>query len=150
MFSLEGLFDKVGGFRQFFRNLFGSNKFGTQEYDIKKLSDAEIAANLIPLYMDLTAALKSSNVHAALQKIFNDMQLAVESAGKELMGEFAITNGAVKENIKIFASVLDDREKFKNDVMQCTASLEVLERINVASANFMKLWDEVSNPITSA
>lgn len=149
MFSLSGLFEKVGSMRQFFRNLFCSNKFGTHEYDIKKLSVSEIEEKLKPLHKEFTESLETSNLISVVAKMYDDVRLAVEATEKELLGVFILTNNAVKENIKIFTSVLDDRERFKNDLGRYKDSLNVIERINAASANFMKLWNEVSNPITN-
>lgn len=145
---LKNLYKKPNIFKRFCDNVFNGswNKEKYQaDYSIRKQEFSDIFCTVQDEMREIVG---ECGLIDAVVEDEKQMKIEVEQRLDEINKYFCGTLGKLTDNIKIFTSSVDDREKYKEDIEMLEREEELISQINKATNDFMNLWEKISSDMT--
>ena len=143
-FSNEALLR--GSFSQFLSNLWnGRGIFSDyEEVEVDKLTTYEIGAISDQITSGIYKWL-SEDVHLndVLNNLINELKLSVYENEARIKETFCYSNKVMFDNINKFRDTIDDTEKYRNDNAALSRKQVLIQRIELASKEFIDTWAEI-------
>lgn len=137
--KLDGVYEQLNGFRQFFHNIFTHHSFfysGTDVEVMNELSDDNAEKIKGPFYDMLTDA----HIYQAVCGALEELAESVEAAEDDVLRCFQEMNVNCAETIETFKQGIDDRSYYEDKLAEYTRIKTLSDGIQAASKDFLDTW----------
>ena len=145
--TLKPLYNQLGWWEQFWRNLKDAWKYGTsmdrKEVRVASMSDDELDEALKAAQATVYDSVIDANIVDTLKTHFEKLEHCVEKVENNLEKHFHSMNEDCTKVVELFKGSIDDRKDYQNNLENLEDLKRLIVQIEQASQDFLECWEHI-------